>query len=117
MAGVQSQVQGPIDLEAEAARRVVDLHRRHAQVGQHEVEAAPRLGQQSGDAAEVHAPQHQHRRVVAQATQARFGARQFPRVHIDAEQAAAGRQARQQFLRVPAEAERRVEADLARLRI
>ena len=89
-ARVQAQVQRAVGLEAEAARRVVDLHRRHAQVGQHEVEAAAGLGQQRGQCREVHAAHDQHRVVEAQAAQARLGARQLERVDVDAEQAPAG---------------------------
>ena len=111
-AGVQPQVERAIGLEAETARGVVDLHRRHAQVGQHQIEATPGLGQQRGHLGEIQTPHRQHRGIETEAAQARFTARQLLRIDVDRPQAAARCQPRQQFLRVATETQRGVQPHL-----
>jgi hypothetical protein len=115
VAGVQPQVQRAFGLEAEAARGVVDLHRRHAQVGQDEIEATTRLGQQAGDARKVDPVQDQHRRIETQVAQPRRGAGEFDRIHVGAEQPPARRQQAQQRPGMAAITQRGVQPGVAGL--
>ena len=89
-AGVQAQIQRSIGPETKTPCRVVNLHGRHAQVGQHKVKTAARLRQQSGQFAEVGAVHDERLFAKAQFAQPRCGARQLNRVHIHAKHAPTG---------------------------
>ena len=104
-------------LVGESSRRVVELHRRHAEVGQDHVGGWQTLGgqdaRQPGEIARVG-----HERLGAEAGSAkrRLGARQLEGIDVEADEAPAGLQALQHRPGMTTAAERAVDRGLAGLR-
>ena len=115
--GIEPEIQWAVGLVGEAPGRIIELHRRDAQIRQHEVQRAARLGKPAGDAGEVHAPDHQNVLGEAKPAQSRLGPGQLQGVHVDAEEAPARQEARQNLLSVPPEAQGRIQADISGPRI
>ena len=116
--GIHAHVERPHALVAEAAGRVVDLHRRDAEIREHDVHAAKTLGgehlQQSREGAAT-----RRERVGGEAGGAdlRFGPLQLHRIQIESDQPAAGLDAIEDRLRVAAATKRAIDGEAARLRL
>ena len=112
--GIEPEVERAVLLVGEAPCRIIKLHRRDAQVRQHEIQSAAKLGKEPSEAGKVHASDHQDVLGEAQCAQARLGPGQLQGIHVDADETAARSEARQNRLRVSAEAQRGVEAHVSR---
>ena len=99
---------------AEAAIGIVELHRRHAEVRQNQVDACQPLGgQHLRQAREVRVARDEHVGAEAGRAQTRFRARQLERVDIEPDEAAARPHTLQDRSRMTAPAERAIHRDLA----
>ena len=107
---------GPDVLVGEAARGVVELHRRDAEVREDEIRAGDAFrGQHLRQPGEVAAMRAEDRLAEPERAQALDRSRQLDRIDVQADQPAAGLNALEDRPRVPAEAERAIDRDLARL--
>ncbi len=114
---VHAHVERAIDLEREAARRIIDLHRGHAEIGEEEVDAVvPANGADCGaHAGKIRATDEERRITEAEPAQARLRLGQLDWVGIESEEPPAWRELLEKPLRVPAPTEGRVHAALTRL--
>ena len=113
---IHAHVERPRRLVGEAARRVVELHRRDAEIGEDDVGAGePFLRQHVRQAREVAAARREPIRAEPRRAQAGLGARQLDRIDVETDQPAARLNAFENRARVSAEAERAVDGDVAGL--
>jgi hypothetical protein len=107
---VHAHVQRSRALVAETASRIVDLHRRHAEVGDRHVHGRDALGREHlRQAGERRMTRHEGAGIDAGGAQPRVGARQLERIHIDPDQPAARKNALEDGARVTAAAQRAVD--------
>ena len=113
--GVQAQIQQPLSFVGEAPGGIIDLHGGHPQIREDEVESRTGLGEQIGDAREVHAPDDQHGFAESERSQSSFGAGQFQGIHVHAEEASARLEVRQDLLGMPPVPQSGIQTGLAGL--
>ena len=92
---VHPHVERAVRLERESARRVVELHRGDAEVGENEVDGRQaQLSEDFREAREAGPPDGQGVLAEAEPAKARLGSRQLQRVGVEADQPAARQEAR-----------------------
>jgi hypothetical protein len=113
---VHAHVQGAIEFCGETASRIVELHRGNAEVGEDDVNAGKLcIGKDFGKAGEVGAMSGENIRAKAEGSEASFGFWEFDRIGVEADEATAGLDARQDFLSMAAITERAIDCDFAEL--
>ena len=112
--GVEPQVERAVLLVGEAARGIVELHGGDAEIREHEVERAD-FRRERVDRAEIHRPERPDVLSVALCAQARDRLCRLDGVDVPAVKMPLPRELFEHRVRVPAVAERRVEAALSRL--
>src|ERR1019366_6376376 len=111
--GVHPHVERTWLLVAEAAIRVVDLHRRHAEVHEDDVRGRESFGRKHlRQTGEVPVPRDEGLRTESGGAQTGFRARQLERIHVEADQASSRLDAFEDRLRVTAAAKRAVNGNV-----
>ena len=114
---IEPHVERAFHFRSEAARRIVELHRGHAEISEDAVGAREsRVGENARQAGEVAAVRGERLRAESEFTKARFGLGQFDGIGVESEQPTAGLDARENFPRMATETERAIDRDRAGLR-
>jgi hypothetical protein len=114
---VHAHVERTFILEGGAAVRVVELHRRHAEVGKNHVRGGELFFcQDFRQAGEIALANDERVGVKPGRAHAVLGSRQLQRIDVESDQPSARLKARQDGARVSAEAERAIDSDFSRFR-
>lgn len=113
--GVEAKIERAVGFEGEATRRVVDLHRGNAEVGEDRVDAFAEavLGEHFGQAGEIGAHGREHVFAPAGGAEAGGGFGQLDRIDVERDHASARGDAGEEFARVTTETERAIHGDMA----
>ena len=114
---IHAHVERAVELHGKTARRIVNLHRGNAEVGENQIRAGDFIRRQHlRQPGEIAAVRGENCFAKTQRPQARLGFRQFHRIGVEAEQFSAGQNFGKNFLRVAAVAKRAIHRDFAGLR-